>query len=706
LKQLRENPPPRSHIETIVAYEAKCESIPAFTIEKSLIMKGEYQLVSPDLATCPDCRSEIFDPTNRRYRYSFTNCTNCGPRFTIIEDIPYDRYLTTMKNFVMCPDCRREYEDPLDRRFHAQPNACPVCGPSLELCDSRGLVLPQVDVILKAVDLLKAGQIIAIKGLGGFLLACNAANEQVVKTLRERKHRPSKPLAVMFKDIESVGQYCEIDQTETDVLNAPSAPIVLLRKKIGQRLAPSVAPGLHHLGVMLPYTPFHHVLMQECGIPLVMTSGNLSEEPIVKDNQEALQRLGKIADHFVWHNRDIYSRYDDSVVAVQKGVARMVRRARGYAPYPIHLQYLSKPILACGSELKNTFCLTRDNHAFVSQHIGDLENLQTLEHFEDTLKLYQKMFRVLPQVIACDMHPDYMSTRWAQNESQRLDVPLIGVQHHHAHIVSCMAENGVKGPVIGVALDGTGYGLDGNIWGGEFLLVDYLGFQRKAHFEYLPLPGGNLAIQKPYRIAIGYLYTLLGCGALRPDLACLKGIDEIELELIKTQVDRHLNSPSTSSCGRLFDAVSALLGICRQVDYEGQAAIELEAAAEGNASRLEYPYQIETKDEIRIIRLASLMSAIVDDVGAGESISLISTKFHNSVLSIMMEIVKRIAAESGIKQVALTGGVFQNRRIFNGAVDRLQEAGLRPLLHQHLPVNDGCISLGQAVVAHFKNDEF
>jgi hydrogenase maturation protein HypF len=510
---------------------------------------------------------------------------------------------------------------------------------------------------------------------------------------------------VMLRDVENVRQYCEIDQTEMQVLTTPSAPIVLLKMKVGQELAPSVAPGLHHLGVMLPYTPLHHILMQEGGLPLVMTSGNLSEEPIAKDNLEALQRLGEIADFFVWHNRDIYSRYDDSVVAVEKGVTRTLRRARGYAPNPIHLPYLSSQILACGPELKNTFCLTRANHAFVSQHIGDLENHQTLGNFEDTLKLYQKMFHIQPQLIACDMHPDYLSTRWAQNESQRLSVPLVVVQHHHAHIVSCMAENGVKQPVIGVALDGTGYGLDGNIWGGEFLLADYQGFQRKAHFEYLPLPGGNLAIQKPYRIAIGYLYALLGRGALKPDLACLKEIDKIELELIMSQIDRNLNTPATSSCGRLFDAVSALLGVRQQVDYEGQAAIELEAAAVGNSSRLEYPYQIETKDEIRIIRLAVLVAAIVDDIRSGESLSLMSTKFHNSLLSIMMEIVNRLAAESGIKQVALSGGVFQNQRLFSGAVDRLQEAGLQPILHRQLPGNDGCVSFGQAVVAHFSSNK-
>jgi hydrogenase maturation protein HypF len=705
LQQLRENPPPRSRVESITTAAATFENLSGFAILESRVSQDEYQLISPDLATCPDCRAEIFDPADRRYRYPFTNCTNCGPRFTIIEDIPYDRPRTTMQQFTMCPDCRREYDDPFNRRFHAQPNACPVCGPRLELTDAGGRTLPVADVILKAAALLKAGQILAIKGLGGFLLACDATNQPAVMSLRERKHRPSKPLAVMLQDLSTVARYCQIDQTEIAALNSPAAPIVILKMKLDNGLAPSVAPGLFHLGVMLPYTPLHHILLRESGLPLVMTSGNLSEEPIAKDNPEALRRLGGIADYFILHNRDIHSRYDDSVVAVQQGLPRLLRRARGYAPYPVHLPFQSQSILACGPELKNTFCLTRDNHAFVSQHIGDLENLETLEHFENTLNLYQKLFRVQPQMIACDMHPDYLSTRWAHNEAHRLQVPLIAVQHHHAHIVSCMAENAVTRPVIGVALDGTGYGLDGHIWGGEFMLAGYQDFQRQAHLEYLPLPGGNLAIQKPYRIAIGYLYALLGATALTPDLACLKGLGEIELELIKTQVARRLNTPLTSSCGRLFDAVSALLGIRRRVDYEGQAAIELEVAARGNPSRAEYPYQIETLAETRVIRVADLLAAILADIRAGQAVSEIATRFHNSVLSIMLKIVSQLAAESGIKQVALSGGVFQNRRLFDGAVERLKEAGFQPLLHQHLPVNDGCISLGQAVVAHFSRNK-
>ncbi len=701
LEQLRQNPPAAARIESITAGPAPFEGLSGFSIVDSIVQQNEYQLVSPDLACCPDCRSEIFDPADRRFRYPFTNCTNCGPRFTIIQDIPYDRPRTTMQKFSLCPDCRREYDDPLDRRFHAQPNACPVCGPHLELTDAAGGRLPVKDVFQKAAELLRCGQVLAIKGLGGFLLACDASNQAAVEKLRQRKHRPSKPLAVMLKDVDTALRYCEINQAEIEALTAVSAPIVLLKMKMAVGLASQVAPGLHHLGIMLPYTPLHHLLIQEADLPLVMTSGNLSEEPIAKDNLQALQQLGGIADYFILHDRDIHSRYDDSVVTVQEGISVIVRRARGYAPYPIHLPFQSRPVLACGAELKNTFCLTRDNHAFVSQHIGDLENQETAEHFENTIGLYQKLFRIQPQVIACDMHPDYLSTRWAWNEAERLHLPVIGVQHHHAHIVSCMAENGVNTAVIGVALDGTGYGTDGNIWGGEFMLADYQGFRRKGHLEYLPLPGGDLAVRKPYRTAIGYLYALIGAPALAARLPPVPGIDEIEFELIKTMVDRHLNTPLTSSCGRLFDAVSALLGICRQVNYEAQAAIELEAAAESSHTLEEYPFQIVFQGETQIIKLAGLFDAILVDMRKGHTAAEISARFHNTLLSIMMRVVTQISVECGVKQVALSGGVFQNRRLFNGISGRLQAAGFQPLWHQHLPVNDGCVSLGQAMVANF-----
>jgi hydrogenase maturation protein HypF len=695
LDQLKTAPPPQSHIESVESIPEPFNSYEDFRILDSQVKENEYQLISPDLATCPACQKEILDPADRRYGYPFTNCTNCGPRFTIIEDIPYDRPRTTMSKFKMCPACQREYDDPSDRRFHAQPNACPVCGPHLSIAGLN----PATDVVTEAAGLLKEGNILAIKGLGGFLLACDATSDVAVKRLRERKQRPAKPFAIMLRTIAEVKEYCLVNAQEEEALCSAAAPIVLLKMKGPPRLSYLIAPGLKHLGVMLPYTPLHHLLMNETGLPLVMTSGNLAEEPIAAENEEALNRLGGIADYFILHNRDIYSRYDDSVVTVEQDAVRMVRRARGYAPYPVRLPFPIKSVLACGPELKNTFCLTRDDHAFVSQHIGDLENEETLEHFENSVQLYERLFRIRPEVIACDLHPDYLSTKWAEAEANKRGLPLVRVQHHYAHIVSCLADNSLQGPVIGIALDGTGYGTDGRVWGGEFMLADYHGFQRKAHFEYLPLPGGSAAIRNPYRIAAAYLYTLLGAEALRSDLPALQGLDESEIELIKRQVDRRLNTPLTSSCGRLFDAVSALLGVRRQVEYEGQAAIELEVAADERLTDAEYPYRIEMVDGIRIIRLRELLTALREDIRGGVPVSTIAAQFHNTIASIIIRLAGDLSAENGLRQVALSGGVFQNRRLLNQAVAGLKRAGLTPLIHRQVPCNDGCISLGQAVVA-------
>jgi len=460
--------PPLARIRGISACSEQVVGHEGFEILGSVAEEGKYQLVSPDIATCPACVEELLSVDNRRYRYPFTNCTDCGPRFTIIEDIPYDRARTTMARFRMCPDCRREYEDPLDRRFHAQPNACPECGPALELVDGRGRPLSEDDVLSAAGRLLRDGRIVAIKGLGGFLLACDATDDVVVQRLRQRKGRPSKPLAIMVTSLEEVRRHCEVSPVEEELLASARCPIVLLRRKADSSIASSVAPNLDQLGMMLPYTPLHHLLLRETGLPLVMTSGNLSEEPIARDNDEAVRRLGGIADYFLVHNRDIYSRYDDSVAVVERGGPQLVRRARGYAPFPVHLPFKSKQVLACGADIKNTFCLTKDEHAFVSQHIGDMENLETLEHFEATVDLYRRLFRVRPEVVACDLHPEYLSTRYARGLAAACpDVECIPVQHHHAHIVSCMVENGVQEPVIGVAFDGTGLGTDGTIWGGS-----------------------------------------------------------------------------------------------------------------------------------------------------------------------------------------------------------------------------------------------
>jgi len=505
LADLEAKAPPMAHIERVEATFYPLKGYTEFEIYQSLSQKGKYQLVSPDIATCKDCKREIFYPTDRRFGYPFTNCTNCGPRFTIIEDIPYDRAKTTMHKFQMCPECQQEYDDPLNRRFHAQPNACPKCGPSLELVNGNGNPIDYSNAIESASELLKAGKILAIRGLGGFHLACDATNEKAINILRIRKRRPSKPLAVMMSTLADIEKHCLVTLEEGKLLQSPQCPIVLLRwKPNSSNISPAVAPNLNYLGVMLPYTPLHHLLLRETGIPLVMSSGNLSEEPIAKDNSEALIRLSGIADYFLFHNRDIFARYDDSVYMVE-GVPQAIRRARGYAPFPTSLPFEAKQILACGAELKNTFCLTKDKHAFLSQHIGDMENEETLEHFENTIELYKKLFRIEPEIVAYDMHPEYLSTKYALNIGLEQGLSLVPVQHHHAHIVSCLVENKVEGPVIGVAFDGTGYGTDGTIWGGEFLLADWHSFQRAGHLEYVPLPGGEAAIRKPYRMALSYL---------------------------------------------------------------------------------------------------------------------------------------------------------------------------------------------------------
>jgi len=703
LTDLEVEAPPMAHIERVEATFYPVKGYTEFKICQSLSQEGKYQLVSPDIATCEDCKREIFNPTDRRFYYPFTNCTNCGPRFTIIEDIPYDRPKTTMRKFQMCPECQQEYDDPLDRRFHAQPNACPICGPSLELVNSNGSPIEHSDAIKATSELLKAGEILAIRGLGGFHLACNATGEKAINLLRTRKRRLFKPLAVMMSTLEDIERHCLVSVKERKLLQSPQCPIVLLRwKHNSSNISPAVAPNLNYLGVMLPYTPLHHLLLRETGIPLVMTSGNLSEEPIAKDNDEALIRLSGIADYFLFHNRDIFARYDDSVYMVE-GAPQAIRRARGYAPYPTFLPFKSKEILACGAELKNTFCLTKDEHAFLSQHIGDMENEETLEHFENTIELYKKLFRIEPEIIAYDMHPEYLSTKFALNFGSEQGLNLIPIQHHHAHIVSCLVENEVEGPVIGVVFDGTGYGTDGTIWGGEFLTADWRSFQRVGHLEYVPLPGGEAAIRKPYRMALGYLYTLLGEDFSLEGLP-LSQVEPVELELIKQQLKRGINSPLTSSAGRLFDAVSALAGVREEIDYEAQAAIELEMLAPNEVDEpalKAYPFSIIEYQGMRLVKLGELFNTVVQDVKNQVPIPIISLKFHNTVAQIITKMCKLIATETGIAQVALSGGVFQNRLLLKLATAALDREGFSVLTHHLVPCNDGGISLGQAVIANF-----
>jgi len=700
ISSLEREAPPLAMIESLSVNFGQPAGYDGFEIRPSIAQAGKYQLVSPDIATCGPCIDDVFAPGDRRRRYPFTNCTNCGPRFTIIKDIPYDRPLTTMSVFKMCPDCLREYEDPLDRRFHAQPNACPVCGPQLQLADRRGDPLDCPDIIGKTAHILREGGIVAIKGLGGFLLACNAQNAEAVTLLRRRKHRPSKPLAVMLKDITEVKIHCALTDQERELLLSPQAPIVLLPWNAGSNICGEVGPGLKYLGVMLPYSPLHHLIIRETGLPLVMTSGNISEEPIAGQNVEALRRLGGIADYFLLHNRDIHSTYDDSVAMVVDRAPQIIRRARGYAPYPIRLTFNAPQLLACGAEEKNTFCLTRDNHAFVSQHIGDMENIETMQHYVRTVELYKQLFRICPVAIAHDLHPEYLPTKYALEEAQKHNLRVVPVQHHHAHIASCLADNGEEGPVIGVAFDGTGYGTDGKIWGGEFLVADCTEFQRVGQLEYLPLPGGAAAIKKPYRTALGYMLALLGSSALDSRLAFLNGIDRDEIDIVTRQVATGLNTPLTSSMGRLFDAVSAMAGIRTTIDYEAQAAIELETQACGaGGEKGLYPFSITDDQNYSIIRLRELVAAVAGDILGGCSTPAVGMKFHNTVAAMTRDTCLKIKGQSGLGTVALSGGCFQNRLLLSKVTALLRQSGFKVLTHRNVPANDGGVSLGQAAIA-------
>ncbi|MBA7643447.1 Carbamoyltransferase HypF [subsurface metagenome] len=705
LLALREQAPPLAHIEDITITHHPPANYQSFEIHHSIAEEGKYQLISPDIATCQPCLKEILTPDDRRYRYPFTNCTNCGPRFTIIKDIPYDRPRTTMHRFQMCPECQKEYDNPLDRRFHAQPNACPRCGPALELVDAGGNPVASSDVIATTSQLLNQGKIVAIKGLGGFLLACDATNKMAIDLLRQRKRRFFKPLAIMVSSVEEAKKHCYVSDEEEKLLTSPQSPIVLMKWKTDSSISQAVAPNLRYLGVMLPYTPLHHILLRQTGLPLVMTSGNISEEPIAKDNDEAVRRLSGIADYFLVHNRDIYARYDDSVTIVETGITQIVRRARGYAPFPIPLKFKSQQILGCGAELKNTFCLTRDQYAFLSQHIGDMENMETMEHFKDTIGLYKRLFRIEPSIIAHDLHPEYLATKYARElASESADIKLVPVQHHHAHIASCMVDNGLESPVIGVVFDGTGYGTDGNIWGGEFMVAGYERFTRMGQVEYLPLPGGALAIKKPYRIAIGYLLSLFGEDGLKQDLPCLKQVDSLEIDIIKKQIERKINSPLTSSCGRLFDAVSALIGVRGEIKYEAQAVIELEMAAYDEVDETNYyPFSIVEQDGLSLVKLQDLFSAIVCDLQSNTAKATISVKFHNTVAQMTNELCQIISCKTGITQVVLSGGVFQNRLLLRKTVSLLEAGGFTVFTHKQVPCNDGGISLGQAVIANFNS---
>ena len=707
LECLIKSPPPHVVIEDIHYMTFPPRGYKDFIIEKSAIKDGKATIVSADISTCQECLKELFDTNDRRYRYPFINCTNCGPRFTIIKDIPYDRTNTTMSDFTMCQDCSKEYHDPQNRRFHAHPNACPVCGPQLALYNNEGLKIHTHDPLSTVCTLLKEGKIVAVKGLGGYHLACDATTSTVVSLLRKRKNRYDKPFAVMMENLETIKQFCHVNDYEENVLLSVQKPIVLLRKKNSCTLSPKVAPENKYLGVMLPYTPLHYLLLKESGLSLVMTSGNISDEPIVYNDTESFERLKGITDYFLAHDREIFMRCDDSVVRVNEDREMIIRRSRGYAPFPLRMQYVfARPTLAIGAFLKNTFCLAHRNHAFLSHHIGDLENTETLNSFESSIEHYKNLFSMEPEAIAYDLHPEYLSTRYALAQSDRIF--KIGVQHHHAHIVSCMAENGINHKVIGVAFDGLGYGDDGNFWGGEFLIADLSGYERAGHLDYVPMPGGEQAIKEPWRMALSYLYHIYGdnippISPLYPSRFAVK--TKKKLEILFKMLSQRINSPLTSSMGRLFDGVASILGLQHTINYEGQAAIKLEFIADEHTTE-SYPFDIDVtvgarcNVPLRIIRWQQIIEHIVKDVKSGVANSVISAKFHNSIVNMTLQVCTILRDGSGLHEVVLSGGVFQNNFLFSRLLKKLTSNDFKVYFPQKIPCNDGGISLGQAVIAN------
>jgi len=706
---LERQAPPLARIDRVSTKNLQLTGSAEFAIAPSSSAGLRRTLVSADSATCADCLRELADPANRRYRYPFINCTNCGPRFTIVRDVPYDRPLTTMSRFKMCADCAAEYHDPADRRFHAQPVCCPACGPSLELVDAAGRRLSDADPIAAAAAQLRSGQVLAIKGLGGYHLAVDAQNATAAAALRARKHREDKPFAVMVPDLAAARALCQIDDASQRLLVSGARPIVLLPRRGGPaaagadgHVAPAVAPGNPQLGLMLPYTPLHHLLLAAIARPIVATSGNVSDEPIAFRDADALARLGAIADAFLLHDRAIHIRTDDSVVRASRGREVVIRRSRGYVPEPLRVEHsFPRPVLACGAELKNTFCLAAGNRAFVSHHIGDLENAETLRSFTEGIEHFSRLFDIEPELVAHDLHPDYLSSKYA---AELAGAELTGVQHHHAHIASCLADNGVTGPVIGVAFDGTGYGTDQTIWGGEFLIAELACFERVGCLEPVPMPGGTAAIRQPWRMTAAYLAAGYPDGL--PASLAVRDRNERRWAAVLAMAERGINSPVTSSAGRLFDAVSALLGVRDEVNYEGQAAIELEQLADGQ-ERASYPCTAVDTGEageprgsgLLRLRAADLVRAAAEDLAAGTARPAIAGRFHNGVASAIIAVCTQLRERTGLDVVALSGGVFQNMLLTGKVVTGLEEAGFRVLTQGRVPCNDGGISLGQAVVA-------
>jgi len=718
-----------------------CSDIPvcddnSFTILQSGAGAADIQ-IAPDSALCTDCLKELFDPADRRFRYPFITCTNCGPRYSIITGIPYDRPATTMAGFPLCPDCLREYHDPLDRRFHAQPIACHACGPRVSLTTSMGEKIAERDeAVTQAIQLLQNGAILAIKGIGGYHLAVDACNNEAVRRLRERKKRDEKPFAVMAATIETARELAEMSEMEERLLCSSEAPIIIVRKRPGNRLSSLIAPGNGWLGLMLPYAPLHHLLFASLTAPdfgvypggkekptqayssvrrggsdetnaeirqkqvpfsaLVITSGNISDEPVAFEDGEAIARLAGIADFFLLHDRPIHIRSDDSVMRVFQGRPLFYRRARGYAPRAVTLPFAVQPLLSAGAELKSAVCLAVGNRAVLSQHIGDLQNSSTLESFGHTVKHLSDILVIKPEMVACDLHPDYLSSRFAEDSG----LPLTRVQHHHAHLASCMAENGLVGDVIGIIFDGTGYGPDGTVWGGEFLVGGYDSYRRTGHFRPVLLPGGDAAAREPWRMAMAWLYQALGEAAFTLDHPVVRFLPENERSLFTQILRRGINSPLTSSCGRLFDAVAALLNLRHIVSYYGQGAIELEALAEDGDEGGGYSYNIVSHEDAPLrLDFSPMFPEILDDIAAGIRRAVIAHRFHRTVASAATEVCLHVAAATGLDRIVLSGGVFQNRLLSEMIYTALTGKGLNVFTHRLVPPNDGGIALGQAAIA-------
>ena len=693
--------PVLAQVDSLETREIPIIEFDGFNIVASEDQQNDFIPVSPDVAICQQCHEELFDPGDRRFRYPFINCTNCGPRFSIIKEIPYDRPLTTMAEFKMCPDCQTEYENPQDRRFHAQPVACPDCGPQVWFEGQPGVVHSEKETAIQAARrYLADGKILAIKGLGGFHLACDATNPSAVAALRSRKHRQAKPFALMAYDLDTIRNYVRITPAAEHLLLSPQAPIVLLPEKPHTNLAENVAPGQANLGFMLPYTPLHLLLLEpQDGYPkvLVMTSGNLAEEPIIREDEQARSKLSGIADGYLLHNRPIHMRIDDSVYTFIDEKPYPIRRARGYAPNPIRLPLPAPQILAVGPQMKNTFCLTREKYAFLSHHIGEMDNWETYEDFQKAIRHYESLFRIKPEAIAYDLHPDYQSTRYALERAQAERLPAFPVQHHHAHLAAGMIENGLipDEPAAGLIFDGTGFGSDGTIWGGEVLVGNCEDYTRPYHLKPVPLPGGDIAIQKPARMALSTLWSY-GLD-WSEDLLPLQALSSEERQALRNQLAKGINAPLTTSMGRLFDAVSALLGVRQTVSYEAQGAIELETLAAGPETGY-YPWQIDRQE----INLKPMLEMLLADLARNISTPVIAARFHNTIAELALDLAQRIRSEMGIHQIVLSGGVWQNQILLKKTINLFNTHGIKPLLHRQTPPNDGCVAFGQAMIAVYR----